>query len=236
MKIRSEGEIAERTERPGVAVGLAWTPSGGDVLFVEANAMKGKGGFTMTGQIGQVMQESMQAALTWVRSNADRLGVAEDFFANHDLHIHVPAGAIPKDGPSAGVTMATALVSLLTKRRITPLLAMTGEITLSGNVLPVGGIKEKVLAAKRAGVRDVILPSENKMNVEEDLTPEQLENLNVHYVKTIDEALKVSLPQVAEGPAAKILATPPKDPKQDYNPTQPVKEPEPVHDRVLTQA
>jgi ATP-dependent Lon protease len=197
IKIRSEGEIAERTERPGVAVGLAWTPSGGDVLFVEANAMKGKGGFTMTGQIGQVMQESMQAALTWVRSNADRLGVAEDFFANHDLHIHVPAGAIPKDGPSAGVTMATALVSLLTKQRITPLLAMTGEITLSGNVLPVGGIKEKVLAAKRAGVRDVILPAENKMNVNEDLTPEQLENLTVHYVKTIDEALRISLPAVA---------------------------------------
>jgi ATP-dependent Lon protease len=234
IKVRSEGEIAERTERPGVAVGLAWTPSGGDVLFVEANAMKGKGGFTMTGQIGQVMQESMQAALTWVRSNADRLGVAEDFFANHDIHIHVPAGAIPKDGPSAGVTMATALVSLLTKRRITPLLAMTGEITLSGNVLPVGGIKEKVLAAKRAGVRDVILPAENKMNVEEDLTPEQLENFSVHYVKTIDEALKVSLPEVAEGPAAKILATPPKDPKQDYNPTQPVREPEAVHDKVLT--
>jgi ATP-dependent Lon protease len=234
IKIRSEGEIAERTERPGVAVGLAWTPSGGDVLFVEANAMKGKGGFTMTGQIGQVMQESMQAALTWVRSNADRLGITETFFADHDIHIHVPAGAIPKDGPSAGVTMATALVSLLTKRRITPLLAMTGEITLSGNVLPVGGIKEKVLAAKRAGVRDVILPAENKMNVQEDLSPEQLENLTVHYVKTIDEALKVSLPEVAEGPAAKMLSTPPKDPKQDYNPTQPVKEPEAVHDKVLT--
>jgi ATP-dependent Lon protease len=223
IKIRSEGEIAERTERPGVAVGLAWTPAGGDVLFVEANAMKGKGGFTMTGQIGQVMQESMQAALTWVRSNADRLSVAEDFFANHDIHIHVPAGAIPKDGPSAGVTMATALVSLLTKQRITPLVAMTGEITLSGNVLPVGGIKEKVLAAKRAGVRDVILPAENKMNVEEDLTPEQLENLNVHYVKTIDEALRVSLPQVAEGPAAKILP-----PTTDYQPSAP-KTPEPMH-------
>jgi ATP-dependent Lon protease len=223
IKIRSEGEIAERTERPGVAVGLAWTPAGGDVLFVEANAMKGKGGFTMTGQIGQVMQESMQAALTWVRSNADRLGVAEDFFANHDIHIHVPAGAIPKDGPSAGVTMATALVSLLTKQRITPLVAMTGEITLSGNVLPVGGIKEKVLAAKRAGVRDVILPAENKMNVEEDLTPEQLENLNVHYVKTIDEALRVSLPQVAEGPAAKILPQ-----TTDYQPSTP-KTPEPMH-------
>lgn len=132
--------------------------------------------------------------------------------------------------------MATALVSLLTKRRITPLLAMTGEITLSGNVLPVGGIKEKVLAAKRAGVTDVILPAENKMNVEEDLTPEQLENFTVHYVKTIDEALRVSLPAVAEGPAAKTLSTPPKDPKQDFNPTQPVKEPEPVHDKVLTQA
>src|SRR5438094_7799291 len=124
--------------------------------------------------------------------------------------------------------MATAVLSLLTGRPVRPLTAMTGEITLSGNVLPIGGVKEKVLAAKRAGVRDVILPSENKMNVEEDLTPEQLENFNVHYVKTIDEALKVSLPQVAEGPAAKILSTPPKDPKQDYNPTQPVKEPEPV--------
>jgi ATP-dependent Lon protease len=235
IKIRSEGEIAERTERPGVAVGLAWTPSGGDVLFVEANAMKGKGGFTMTGQIGQVMQESMQAALTWVRSNADRLGVPEDFFASHDLHIHVPAGAIPKDGPSAGVTMATALVSLLTKRRITPLMAMTGEITLSGNVLPVGGIKEKVLAAKRAGVRDVILPAENKMNLQEDLSAEQLENLNVHFVKTIDEALAVSLPSVEQSVAAQLIPpAPPKDPKQDYQPTQPVKEPEPVHDRVLT--
>ncbi|HUA17064.1 MAG TPA: endopeptidase La [Verrucomicrobiae bacterium] len=234
IKIRSEGEIAERTERPGVAVGLAWTPAGGDVLFVEANAMKGKGGFTMTGQIGQVMQESMQAALTWVRSNADRLGVAEDFFANHDIHIHVPAGAIPKDGPSAGVTMATALVSLLTGKRIQPLIAMTGEITLSGNVLPVGGIKEKVLAAKRAGVRDVILPAENKMNVDEDLTAEQLENLKVHYVKTIDEALHVSLPSVEEGPAAKILSTSPKSPKQEYQPERPVKEPEGAHEKVLT--
>ena len=207
IKIRTEGEIEERTERPGVAVGLAWTPSGGDVLFVEANAMKGKGGFTMTGQIGQVMQESMQAALTWVRSNAAQLGIAEDFFADHDIHMHVPAGAIPKDGPSAGVTMATTLVSLLTGHRIRPLLAMTGEITLSGNVLPVGGIKEKVLAAKRAGVTDVILPAENKMNVDEDLTKEQLENLKVHYVKTIEEALRVSLPEVAESAAAKLLTT-----------------------------
>src|SRR5258706_1624184 len=197
IKIRVEGEIAERTKRPGVAVGLAWTPAGGDVLFIEANKMKGKGGFTMTGQIGQVMQESMQAALTWVRSNAERLGIASDFFANNDLHIHVPAGAIPKDGPSAGITMATALVSLLTERPLRPHTAMTGEITLSGNVLPVGGIKEKVLAAKRAGVRDVILSAANKMNVEGDITPGQLQGVTMHYVTTIDEVLDIAL----SGPA-----------------------------------
>ncbi|HEY7615707.1 MAG TPA: S16 family serine protease, partial [Terriglobales bacterium] len=194
IKIRTEGEIAERTKRAGVAVGLAWTPSGGDVLFVEANSMKGKGNFTMTGQIGQVMQESMQAALTWVRSNAAQLGINESFFADHDIHIHVPAGAIPKDGPSAGITMTTALVSLLSGRPVRPLTAMTGEITLSGNVLPIGGVKEKVLAAKRAGVHDVILPAENKMNVDEDLTPEQLENVTIHYVKTIAEVLDIALP------------------------------------------
>jgi ATP-dependent Lon protease len=194
IKVRSEGEIAERTKRPGVVVGLAWTPSGGDVLFVEANQMKGKGGLTITGQIQDVMRESMQAALSWVRSNAKQLGIDEEFFANHDIHIHVPAGAIPKDGPSAGVTIVTALVSLLTGKQVRPLLAMTGEITLSGNVLPVGGIKEKVLAAKRAGVHDVILPAENKTNVEEDLTPEQLVGLTTHFVKTVDEVLEFALP------------------------------------------
>ncbi len=194
MKIRTEGEIAERTKRTGVAVGLAWTPTGGDILFIEANKMKGKGGFTMTGQLGQVMQESMQAALTWVRSNAKDLGIDEGFFADHDIHIHVPAGAIPKDGPSAGVTMATALVSLLTDRRVRPLTAMTGEITLSGNVLPIGGIKEKALAAKRAGVTDIILPEDNRQNVQEDLTPEQLQGLNLHYVKSIPELLEIALP------------------------------------------
>ena len=194
MKIRTEGEIAERTKRSGVAVGLAWTPTGGDILFIEANKMRGKGGFTMTGQLGQVMQESMQAALTWVRSNAKELGIDEAFFADHDIHIHVPAGAIPKDGPSAGVTMATALVSLLTDRRVRPLTAMTGEITLSGNVLPIGGIKEKTLAAKRAGVTDIILPADNRQNVDEDLTPEQLQGLSMHYVKTIQELLDIALP------------------------------------------
>src|SRR6266851_5168705 len=233
IKIRTEGEIAERTKRAGVAVGLAWTPAGGDVLFIEANRMKGKGNFTMTGQIGQVMQESMQAALTWVRSNAVQLGIPENFFADHDIHMHVPAGAIPKDGPSAGVTMATALVSLLVERPVRPLMAMTGEITLSGNVLPVGGIKEKVLAAKRAGVRDVVLPAENKMNVDEDLTPEQVENLTIHYVKTIGEALRVSLPAVAESLAAKSVLTLPKESKSEHSAVPPVQGPAVAHDKVV---
>jgi len=195
IKVRVDTEIAERTKRAGVAVGLAWTPAGGDVLFIEANRMKGKGGFTMTGQIGEVMQESMQAALTWVRSNAKSLGLEEDLLKDTDLHIHVPAGAIPKDGPSAGVTMATALVSLLTDTPVHPLTAMTGEITLSGNVLPVGGIKEKFLAAKRAGVTTVILPAENRLNVEEDLMPEQIEGVAIHYASRIEDVLTVALPR-----------------------------------------
>ncbi len=195
IKVRVDTEIAERTKRSGVAVGLAWTPAGGDVLFIEANKMKGKGGFTMTGQIGDVMKESMQAALTWVRSNAVTLGLDEDVLKDTDIHIHVPAGAIPKDGPSAGVTMATALVSLLTETPIRPLLAMTGEITLSGNVLPVGGIKEKFLAAKRVGVRDVILPADVKTNVEEDLTADQIEGVTIHYATRIEDVLAVALPK-----------------------------------------
>ena len=195
IKVRVDTEIAERTKRAGVAVGLAWTPAGGDVLFIEANRMKGKGGFTMTGQIGEVMQESMQAALTWVRSNAKSLGLEEDLLKDTDLHIHVPAGAIPKDGPSAGVTMATALVSLLTDTPVHPLTAMTGEITLSGNVLPVGGIKEKFLAAKRAGIKTVVLPAENKLNVEEDLMPEQIDGVEIHYASRIEDVLAVTLPR-----------------------------------------
>jgi len=195
IKVRLDTEIAERTKRAGVAVGLAWTPAGGDVLFVEANKMKGKGGLPLlTGQIGQVMDESSKVAYSWVRSNADKLALPEDFFKDHDIHIHVPAGAIPKDGPSAGVTMATALVSLLTDKPVRPLTAMTGEITLSGNVLPVGGIKEKFLAAKRAGVKDVILPAENRMNVDEDLTADQLEGVSLHYVSTIEQVLEIALP------------------------------------------
>jgi len=195
IKVRVDTEIAERTKRAGVAVGLAWTPAGGDVLFIEANKMKGKGGFTITGQIGDVMKESMQAALTWVRSNAKALDLDDDLLKDTDLHIHVPAGAIPKDGPSAGVTMATAMVSLLTNTPVHPLLAMTGEITLSGNVLPVGGIKEKFLAAKRAGVRDVILPTECKQQVDEDLTPDQVAGVTIHYANRIEDVLAVALPK-----------------------------------------
>jgi ATP-dependent Lon protease len=193
-KVRVDTEIAERTKRSGVAVGLAWTPVGGDVLFIEANKMKGKGNFQITGQIGDVMKESMQAALTWVRSNATSLGLDEDVLKDIDLHLHVPAGAIPKDGPSAGVTMATAIVSLLTDRPVRPLLAMTGEITLSGNVLPVGGIKEKFLAAKRAGVKDVILPIDVRPNVEEDLSADQVDGITIHYATRIEDVLAVALP------------------------------------------
>ena len=200
IQVRVDTEVAERVKRPGVAVGLAWTPAGGDILFIEANKMKGKGGFTMTGQIGEVMQESMQAALTWVRSNAASLGLTEDFNKEVDLHIHIPAGAIPKDGPSAGVTMATVLVSLLTNTPILPLTAMTGEITLSGNVLPVGGIKEKFLAARRAGIENIILPAENRQNVEEDLTPEMIEGVTVHYAKDIEDVLNVALPLLKARP------------------------------------
>ncbi len=193
-KVRVDTEIAERTKRAGVAVGLAWTPVGGDILFIEANKMKGKGHFHITGQIGDVMKESMQAAMTWVRSNATSLELDEDVLKDIDVHLHVPAGAIPKDGPSAGVTMATAIVSLLTDKPVRPLLAMTGEITLSGNVLPVGGIKEKFLAAKRAGVKDVILPVDVKTNVDEDLTKEQTDGMTIHYARRIEDVLAIALP------------------------------------------
>ncbi len=202
-RFRLETEIVERTRQPGVAVGLAWTPTGGDVLYVEANVMKGGKGFTMTGHVGQVMQESMQAALAWVRAHAADYGIDPDFFQSRDIHIHVPAGSIPKDGPSAGVTMATALVSALTRRPLHERVAMTGEITLSGQVLPVGGIKEKVLAARRAGVRTVFLPADNEANVGEDLSEELREGLDLRYVKTILEVIDAALEKdpVPEKPA-----------------------------------
>ena len=193
-RFRPDTEVAERTRRPGVAVGLAWTPVGGDVLFVEAGRMPGGSkGLIMTGQLGPVMQESVQAALTWVRGNSLAYGIDAELFKNSDIHIHVPAGAIPKDGPSAGITMATALLSMLAQRSVRPRLAMTGEITLTGEVLPVGGIKEKVLAAKRSGVHEVILPAENEVNVREDLKSEQIGDMKIHYVKTMDEVAGLAL-------------------------------------------
>ena len=202
-RFRLETEIVERTRQPGVAVGLAWTPTGGDVLYVEANVMKGGKGFTMTGHVGQVMQESMQAALAWGRAHAADYGIDPDFFQSRDIHIHVPAGSIPKDGPSAGVTMATALVSALTRRPLRERVAMTGEITLSGQVLPVGGIKEKVLAARRSGVRTVFLPADNEANVGEDLNEDLREGLDLRYVKTILEVIDAALEKdpVPEKPA-----------------------------------
>ena len=197
-KVHKEAEIAERTKKPGVAVGLAWTPAGGDVLFIEATKMRGGGkGMLLTGHLGQVMQESMQAGLSWVRANAERLKIAPTFLKKNDLHLHVPAGAVPKDGPSAGVTVITALVSLLTGRRVKPNYAMTGEVTLTGLVLPVGGVKEKVLAARRTGVTDVILPRENEVNVNEDLNPDQIGNLNIHYVREVEEVIGLALVEPA---------------------------------------
>ncbi len=206
IKVRVDTEIAARTQHAGVVVGLAWTPTGGDILFIEAIKMKGKGEFRITGQIQDVMKESMQAAYSWVRAHAAVLGIDEEVFTKYDLHIHVPAGAIPKDGPSAGVTIVTALVSLLTDRKVRPQLAMTGEITLSGNVLPIGGVKEKFLAAKRAGVKTIIFPAENQQNVEEDVLPEQMEGVSVHYVSNIEDVLALALPQ-SEGEAKKDAET-----------------------------
>jgi ATP-dependent Lon protease len=191
-------DVEERTKEPGVAIGLAWTPAGGDVLFIEASRMPGAGLLTLTGQLGDVMKESARAALSWFRAHAAAYGADPDFFKNAEIHLHVPSGAIPKDGPSAGVTIATALASELTQRPVRGDIAMTGEITLSGKVLPVGGIKEKVLAARRLGIREVILPRQNEKNVNEDLTEELRKELTVHYVTSVDEVLLLALTPLAD--------------------------------------
>jgi len=190
-------EMEERTKEPGVAIGLAWTPVGGEVLFVEASRMAGTVSLTLTGQLGDVMKESARAALSWLRMHAREYGIDPEFFKNAEMHVHVPSGAIPKDGPSAGVTMATAMASQLTGRPVRSEVAMTGEITLSGRVLPVGGIKEKVLAARRVGINEVILPKQNGRNINEDLTPELRQNLTVHLVSTIDEVLALALQPIS---------------------------------------
>jgi ATP-dependent Lon protease len=185
-------EVAERTEIPGVATGLAWTMTGGDILFLEATRMAGKKGFTITGQLGDVMKESAQAALSWVRANATRLEIDPDFFENSDIHLHIPAGAVPKDGPSAGVTMATALVSLLTGRTVKPNVGMTGELTLRGKVLPIGGLKEKVLAARRAGLDTVIMPYRNQKDLD-DLTETIRSEMTFVFVEQVEDVLNAAL-------------------------------------------
>jgi ATP-dependent Lon protease len=211
-KFRTEKEVEERVKRPGVAVGLVWTPVGGDIIFIEATRMRGGKQFTMTGHLGEVMQESMTAALTWTRANGERYGIDPDFFRKQDIHIHVPSGAVPKDGPSAGAAMVTALVSLLSGRPIRDRLAMTGEMTLSGIVLPIGGVKEKVLGAKRAGIKEVLLPADNEPNVVADLTPEILGDIKITYVRTLDEVLEHALQKEAVTPP--IVPQPEPKPKR----------------------
>jgi ATP-dependent Lon protease len=200
----------------GIAMGLAWTSTGGDVMFIEATAMKGKGRLTLTGSLGDVMKESAQAALSYARTRARQFGIKEEFFGAHDLHVHVPEGAIPKDGPSAGITIATAMISVFTNRPVRRSVAMTGEITLRGNVLPIGGLKEKILAARRAGLTTILCPKLNKKELDE-ITPQLKRGLEIHLVDTVEDVLKLALipplearavPADEAGPAAKSF--PPK--------------------------
>ncbi|MBK8445084.1 MAG: endopeptidase La [Sphingobacteriales bacterium] len=193
ISTRMEPERYTGNNAAGVAIGLAWTASGGDILFVETNRSRGKGNLILTGNLGDVMKESATTALSFIKANSKTLGINEDIFSENDLHIHIPEGAIPKDGPSAGVTLLTALVSLLSGQPVKPYLAMSGEITLRGKVLPVGGIKEKILAAQRAGIKEVILCEENRKNVEK-INPNFIKNLQFHYVKTMQEVLEIALP------------------------------------------
>jgi ATP-dependent Lon protease len=200
-------ELAGRGQKPGVAIGLAWTPHGGDILFIEAARMKGAKSLTLTGQLGEVMKESAQAALTYLRSTAERWGIDPALFEKSDIHVHVPAGAIPKDGPSAGITMLTALASALTGRPVRDGLAMTGEITLRGAVLPVGGIKEKVLAARAAGVSEIYLPERNQKDIEE-IDEVLRQPLTFHFVGQVDDVLRAVLAPAAPEPPA-VLRDPP---------------------------
>jgi ATP-dependent Lon protease len=203
-------EVAERTAAPGVATGLAWTPVGGDILFIETSRMPGKGALEITGQLGDVMKESARAALTYVRSHAEELGVPADALEKHDVHIHVPAGAVPKDGPSAGVTMFTALTSLLTGRRVRPDTAMTGECTLRGKVMPVGGIKAKVLAAHRAGITRVILPARNERDLEE-IPASVREAMEFIFADDMREVLAAALEPVGHEPEVRVAPEPKND-------------------------
>jgi len=200
---RFRNTMAEETNEIGIATGLAWTEVGGEILVTEATLMPGKGHLTLTGKLGDVMQESAQAAMSYVRSKAEEFGIAKDFNKRTDVHVHVPEGAIPKDGPSAGITLATALVSALSRNPIRKDVAMTGEITLRGKVLPIGGVKEKVLAAHRAGIKNLILPKDNEKDLA-DIPKNVLDTLNVYMVQTMDEVLKIALAEPLAGrlPAA----------------------------------
>ena len=198
-------EVAERTEETGVATGLAWTSVGGEILFIEATRMFGTGKLQLTGQLGDVMKESAHAALSYVRTNAEKYGIPKDFLEKSDIHIHIPAGAMPKDGPSAGITMFTALVSLLTGIRVRHDVAMTGEISLRGRVLPIGGLKEKTLAAHRAGIKRVIIPDRNKADLEE--VPKEVTNeLEFVHVSKLDEVLEAALESVPQPSQAYLAA------------------------------
>jgi ATP-dependent Lon protease len=199
---RFEPELAQRTSVPGVATGLAYTPVGGEILFIEATRMPGKGSIILTGQIGEVMKESATAAYSLIRSRSEKLGIDSELLTNSDIHIHVPAGAIPKDGPSAGTAMFTALASLMMNRSVKADVAMTGEITLRGLVLPIGGLKEKPLAAKRAGIREVIIPERNRKDLPE--LPEEVRNtLKFHFVNNIDQVLEHALAAPRKSAAVK---------------------------------
>jgi ATP-dependent Lon protease len=204
--LRVPTDIDARITKPGIAIGLAWTPVGGDMLFIEATAMRGRKGLALTGQLGDVMKESASAALSFIRTNAEDLGIDSEFFDNMDIHIHVPAGAIPKDGPSAGVTMLTALVSLLTNRKVKKHLAMTGEITLRGAVLPVGGVKEKVLAAYRAGIKTILLPEWNRKDLE-DIPSKVRKSISFHFIRDMMDVVKLALEPVSEKKKTKVKKT-----------------------------
>ena len=185
-------ELYQDNETAGVVTGLAWTQVGGDILFVESSVSRGKGQLTLSGQLGDVMKESAVAALSYLKSNAQTLGIDHRVFQQYDLHVHVPAGAVPKDGPSAGITMLTSLASIFTQRKVKSKLAMTGEITLRGKVLPVGGVKEKILAAKRSGIKEIVLSSKNRKDIEE-IEKHYLRGLTFHYVNTVEDVLKKAL-------------------------------------------
>jgi ATP-dependent Lon protease len=211
-------ELDMRTSVPGVVPGLAWTPYGGDVLFIEATRMPGAKGFQVTGSVGNVMQESARAAMSYVRSHAEQLGLAADFFEKSDFHLHIPAGAQPKDGPSAGVTIATALTSLISGRLVRPALGMTGEITLRGQVLPIGGVKEKVLAGHRNGLRTIILPKRNQPDLED--VPEEIQKeMTFIFAENVDEVLAAALePALKKTPKKKARTV-----EEKEIPTSPLK-------------